>query len=147
MKLSRPPDSCKAIQNSSKEINPWALIFRNLMKNIKICKNYIFWNLHITLNTTNCKNKTHISRYCCLECDRNQILVSGTETKFQFWYISVLELKLLFPKPKLFFSQRGTMPIEKMVSLFILPFGNPKSAKGWHSYLSILFPFFKFSHF
>ena len=30
------------------------------------------------------------------------------------------------------------MPIGKMVSLLILPFGNPKSAKGWHPYLGKL---------
>ena len=37
------------------------------------------------------------------------------------------------------------MPIGKMVLLFILPFGNPKSAKGGHPYLGKLFPFVNWS--
>ena len=37
-------------------------------------------------------------------CDRNQVLVSGTETKVQFRYQCISQTFFL-PKPKLFFSR------------------------------------------
>ena len=40
-----------------------------------------------------------------LVSDRNQVSVSGTETKVQFWYVSVLDPKKKFMKLKLFLSQ------------------------------------------
>ena len=49
--------------------------------------------------------------------------------------------KMNFGKNRLHEVNRRAMLIGKMVSLLILPFGNPKSANGWHPYLRILFPF------
>ena len=49
--------------------------------------------------------------------------------------------KMNFSKNGLHEVNERAMPIEKMVSLLILPFGNPKSANGRHPYVRILFPF------
>jgi len=47
--------------------------------------------------------------------------------------------KMNFGKNRLHEVDRRAMPIGKMVSLLILPFGNPKSANGRHPYLRKLF--------
>ena len=49
--------------------------------------------------------------------------------------------KMNFSKNRLREVDQRAMPIGKMVSLLILPFGNPKSARGGHPYLRKLFPF------
>ena len=49
--------------------------------------------------------------------------------------------KMNFGKNRLHQVDGRAMPIGKMVSLLILPFGNPKSARGRHPYLRKLFPF------
>ena len=49
--------------------------------------------------------------------------------------------KMNFSKNQLREVNQRAMPIGKMVSLLILPFGNPKSARGRHPYLRKLFPF------
>ena len=49
--------------------------------------------------------------------------------------------KIDFTKNRLREVDQHAMQIGKMVSLLILPFGNPKSANGRHPYLRILFPF------
>ena len=46
-----------------------------------------------------------------------------------------------FSKNRLREVDQRAMLIGKMVSLLILPFGNPKSARGGHPYLRKLFPF------
>ena len=51
--------------------------------------------------------------------------------------------KMNFSKNRLREVDQRAMPIGKMVLLLILPFGNPKSARGGHPYLRILFPFIK----
>ena len=53
--------------------------------------------------------------------------------------------KMNYPKIRLREVDQRAMPIGKMVLLLILPFGNPKSARGGHPYLRILFPFVLFS--
>ena len=50
--------------------------------------------------------------------------------------------KMNFSKNRLREDDQRAMPIGKMVSLLILPFGNPKSARGRHPYVRILFPFY-----
>ena len=52
--------------------------------------------------------------------------------------------KMNLDKNRLRHVDQCAMPIGKMVSLFILPIGNPKSAKGGHPYLRKLFPFLIF---
>ena len=51
--------------------------------------------------------------------------------------------KMNYTKNRLREVDGRAMPIGKMVSLLILPFGNPKSARGGHPYLGKLFPFVK----
>ena len=48
----------------------------------------------------------YISDYLGLVYDRNQDAVSGSESKVQFWYISVSERKVFFPETKTFFFQK-----------------------------------------
>jgi hypothetical protein len=54
--------------------------------------------------------------------------------------------KMNLDKNRLRHVDQWAMPIGTMVSLFILPIGNPKSAKGGHPYLGKWFPFLRNLH-
>ena len=58
--------------------------------------------LKISSGSTIFMNRWHNKRYLELVCDRNQVLVSGTETKVQFWYRSQFFFLIFFFKLRFF---------------------------------------------
>ena len=73
----------------------------------------------------------------CKDSTRNGQVIA------QKWLFSPVQRAIPnFSKNRLREVDGRAMPIGKMVWFVILPFGNPKSARGRHPYLRILFPFF-----
>ena len=93
------------------KINPTRSIGEYLGRNFQ----FITWKLASTVDFFLWKNRpaclfirdlrVYLTRSaearCCLVWEQNSVLVSGTETKVQFWYR--FRNRFFFPKPKLFF--------------------------------------------